>query len=250
MNKIRIDHCADAADTRIHAVQALTIYLFCSPQDISFPTPKTTNQERMCTSMKLKKRAATNKNVANSITCTFSNPSSVLARPRTNKSGISIQSNDLSTLVDQVLQHKQVQSSQQQQQVSSSLSPLSSLRTQQQHDDPASPNTCKRVRFDASTKTLSKLNPTFARNASALTTSQLLLQVRIVLQILDKNDPHLRHRLVQAIERCRRAMPKGRRFNRSVDAVMRRMVTPETYQAATKVRMRLAADAELKAICP
>ena len=101
-----------------------------------------------------------------------------------------------------------------------------------------------RVRFDASVKipeTSSKKSTSSATSTNAtLKTSQLLLQVRIVLKILEKEDPHLRHRLVQSIGRCRRTLPKGRTFNRFVDALMRRMVEPETYQTATEARMRLA----------
>jgi len=165
-----------------------------------------------------------------------------------NPSVLSPQSNDLSNLVERFLQQHQGKSSQPQpansSSSSSSLTP--SLKRHRPLNGPASAPEKERVRFDASTKTASQ-NSAPARRSTTLTTSQLLLQVRIVLKILEKDDPHLKHRLVQSIDRCRRTMPKGRAFNLQVDATMRRMVTPETYRTATEARRRLAAAAKSKA---
>ena len=177
----------------------------------------------MCISTKrsLKKRSTTTaKKAAASIS--FSKPS-ILASRHMNSAP---QSNDLNILVDRVLRQYQQQSSQREQVAASSSSkPLVSTK--------------KRVRFDASAKMAETSSPKEAE--TSLKTSQVLLQVRIVLKILEKEDPRLRHRLVQSIDRCRKTLPKGRTFNRFVDALMRRMVKPETYQTATEARMRLAA---------
>ena len=176
----------------------------------------------MCISTKrsLKKRSTTTaKKAAASIS--FSKPS-ILASRHMN---CAPQSNDLNILVDRVLRQYQQQSSQREQVAASSSSkPLVSTK--------------KRVRFDSSAKMAETSSP---KAETSLKTSQVLLQVRIVLKILEKEDPRLRHRLVQSIDRCRKTLPKGRTFNRFVDALMRRMVKPETYQTATEARMRLAA---------
>lgn len=183
----------------------------------------------MCISTKRSlKRSATAKTTASAIT--FSKPCILATAHHMN---CVPRSNDLSILVDRVLRQYQHQQSSHHGRVVASKS-LKSAKGM-------------RVRFDASVKipeASSKKSTSSGTSTNAtLKTSQLILQVRIVLKILEKEDPHLRHRLVQSIDRCRRTLPKGRTFNRFVDALMRRMVEPETYQTATEARMRLAAAA-------
>ena len=175
----------------------------------------------MCISTKRSlKRSATAKKTAAAIT--FSKPC-ILA---THHMDCSPRSNDLSILVNRVLRQYQQQSSQPEPAVAAKST--------------KSPKKC--VRFDASVNTPETSSPQVAstQNGATLKTSQLLLQVRIVLKILEKEEPRLRHRLVQSIDRLRKTLPKGRTFNRSVDTLMRGMVKPATYQTATEARMRLA----------
>ena len=174
----------------------------------------------MCISTKRSlKRSATAKKTAAAIT--FSKPC-ILA---THHMNCTPRSNDLSILVNRVLRQYQQQSSQPEPAVASKST--------------KSPKKC--VRFDASVKMPETSSPQVAstQNGATLKTSQLLLQVRIVLKILEKEEPRLRHRLVQSIDRLRKTLPKGRTFNRSVDTLMRGMVKPATYQMATEARMRL-----------
>lgn len=174
----------------------------------------------MCISTKRSfKRSAIAKKAA--FSNTFSKPC-ILA---TNHMNCAPRSNDLSILVNRVLRQYQQQSSHPEQAVASKST--------------KSPKKC--VRFDASVKLPDTSSPQAAstQNSATPKTSQLLLQVRIVLKILEKEEPHLRHRLAQSIDRLRKTLPKGRTFNRSVDILMRGMVKPKTYQTANEARMRL-----------
>ena len=170
----------------------------------------------MC--IETKRSTCTAKKVAMAAATNISKPSIV---PR---------SNELSILVDRVLQQDRRQSSEQEQVVASK-----SLKFAK-----------KCGRFDASVKMLPETpSPKAASKQNSTTlhvlkTPQLIFQVRIVLKILEKEDPRLRHRLVKSIDRLRKTLPKGRTFNRSVDALMRGMVKPQTYQVATEARTRLA----------
>ena len=168
----------------------------------------------MCISTKSTKRS-TAKKAAMSASMNFSKKPSIVPR-----------SNDLSILVDRALLQRERQSSQQEQ-----VDASKSLKSAKEF-----------CRFDASEKRPETSSPKAASKQSnaILQTSQILLQVRIVLKILEKEDPCLRKRLVQSINRLRKTLPKGRTFNRSVDALMRDMVKPQTYQVATEARTRLA----------
>ena len=120
----------------------------------------------MCISTKRSlKRSATAKKTAAAIT--FSKPC-ILA---THHMNCTPRSNDLSILVNRVLRQYQQQSSQPEPAVASKST--------------KSPKKC--VRFDASVKMPETSSPQVAstQNGATLKTSQLLLQVRIVLKILE-----------------------------------------------------------------